>query len=406
MRIIIFSVFLIASCSDDASLGRVCPKECYSGREKTKNVGVCHEGKPICNEKMEIIECIGEVLPEEEKCDGLDNACRNTIDLIPLIHSYDFFPGRFGLAEYPCLSLGECRNSAAKCNNGSWICSYPPTVEMNNGNIAENETLCDQRDGDCDGRTDEDLFIGQYCYEGPIGTELHFPCHPGVLSCRSGIVECVNEVLPVPEICGDQIDNDCSGVADDTTAALNTDFDIVFLVDTSGSMFYTISSVAGALDAYSGQFDNNEHYRFALVLMSSPNGDLVQVDTNFTDFTSIRSRIQNIQSNGSWEEASLDAIFEICEISNPLFLSWRIDAKRMLFTFTDEVPQTYMTPQITYQMVLDACVSSNTFLAIWSNNDREFSLITNDSFGLHFELVNDWEIIFNEMNSIIFMFCE
>lgn len=408
MRTIIFFSFLIA-CSDNSSLGRVCPSECYSGAVGTKDVGICRAGKPVCNERMEIIDCFGEVLPEQEEiCSGKDEDCSGlSDDYIYPLRSYSFQSGQYGLDEYPCLSLGECRNGRAECVNGSWKCIYLPTVELNSdGNVTEKETLCDQKDGDCDGRTDEDLFIGQYCYEGEIGTEIYPPCHPGSLLCRSGNVECVNQVIPSPEICGDQVDNDCDGVINNTTIALNTDFDIVFLVDTSGSMAYTISSVAGALDAYSEQFDGNEHYRFALVLMAAPVGTLVQIDTDFTDFVSIRSRIQSLQDNGSGAEASLDAMLEICQQSNPLFLSWRPEAKRLLFTFTDEPPQTYMTTRTNYQMVSDACIASQTTLVIWSENEPEFRPIAENSGGVYFELINDWQIMFNEMNSIIFSFCE
>ena len=409
MEKIIVTALLIFSCTDGTHFGRFCPAECYSGNTQTKNIGECRSGKPICDEKTNVVECEGEVLPSEETCDGRDQDCNNlSDDMIYPLHSYDFPPGKFGLAEYPCLSLGECRNGRTECVNGSWKCIYPPTVELNSdGNVAEKETLCDQKDGSCNGRTDEDIiFDPPYCFDGTIFQATNPPCSPGVWICNDGVKTCTNQVLPTLEICGDQIDQDCSGIPDDTTIVLNTDFDIVFLVDTSGSMAYTISSVAGALDAYSSQFDDNEHYRFALVLMAAPVGTLVQIDTNFTDFTSIRSRIQSLQDDGSGAEASLDAMLEICQQSNPLLLSWRPEAKKLIFTFTDELPQTYVTPQTTYQMVSDTCIASQTTLVIWSENEPEFRPIAENAGGVYFELINDWEIMFEEMNSIIFMFCE
>ena len=66
-------------CSDETSLNRFCPSECYAieGISKSfpgpphihniqKTRGVCQgqAGVPICDEAFNIVECAGEVLPE------------------------------------------------------------------------------------------------------------------------------------------------------------------------------------------------------------------------------------------------------------------------------------------------------------------------------------------------------
>ena len=414
MRTIIFFVFLVA-CSDDSSLGRICPSHCYWGPENTKDVGICRGGKPVCNDNMEVIACLGQVLPEtEESCDGRDNFCVGLADAnVGPIHPFDFWTGHYGLDNYPCLAMGECRFGNAACVNGHWDCSYPSTVELNNfGKVVEKETRCDGLDNSCDGRIDENLFTGQYCYEGPTGTEINAPCHPGSLRCVNGSIECINQHLPAPEQC-DGSDNNCDGVRDNTTQTLVTDYDIVFVVDTSGSMFEEIQAVAGALNAYAEQFDNNPHYRFALVIMSTPgtiNGWL-SLDTDFTDFQTIRNRVSRLQSDGSGYEASLDAMFFVCDESNFFQLAWRSESvARLMFVFTDEDPQSWTTTQNPVlhqeQDVTAACIFTGTLPFIWSQNQILFEPMAVDSGGKHFELIDDWEIMFEQMNSIIVMLCE
>jgi hypothetical protein len=56
------------------------------------------------------------------------------------------------------------------------------------------------------------------CYTGAPGTEGIGPCAAGSRTCAmSGLKwsECQNQVLPQWEICGNQVDDDCNGLADD-----------------------------------------------------------------------------------------------------------------------------------------------------------------------------------------------
>lgn len=391
---------LFSACADQGNLGKVPPTSCFSGDPKNRDVGECRSGKPTLDENYNITECVGEILPAEETCDGKDQNCSGfPDDYIYPLHPYDFWAGRYGLEEYPCLVLGECRNSVAGCIGGNWICSYPPTVEL------PTETRCDGLDNSCNGRTDENLFQGQYCYSGPIGTEINPPCHPGVLKCEKRNVVCENEILPSLEVCGDFSDNDCDGIIDNTATSLNSDFDIVFIVDTSGSMQEEINAVAGALSAYATQFDGNENYKFAFVIMSYTNQQIIYLDKDLTDFAILRARVQILRSNGIGFEASLDSMYMICDNNNPLILSWRPGAKRLSFIFTDEPPQTYSMPPTDVQMIADSCIDSETNLFIWSMTPLQFRPIAESTGGLHFDLTNDWETMFDDMNNIIFSFC-
>lgn len=58
----------------------------------------------------------------------------------------------------------------------------------------------------------------QPCYQGTPGTQNVGPCKGGVQSCNAtgtGWGACVGQVLPASEICGNNIDEDCNGTADD-----------------------------------------------------------------------------------------------------------------------------------------------------------------------------------------------
>ena len=59
------------------------------------------------------------------------------------------------------------------------------------------------------------------CYDGGDGTEGVGPCKGGNQTCPASGVwgDCVGEVVPVPEICGNGIDDDCNGEVDEDVDA-------------------------------------------------------------------------------------------------------------------------------------------------------------------------------------------
>lgn len=408
---------LILGCGKDA-LHKVCPYQCLSADQETwdpKKVdelekqmgkGVCSYGVGTCDENYNLISCEGAVLPSEEMCDNVDNNCNGVTDEVWLMPWQGTWPYK-GVESYPCMTLGECgKDSMGVCIDGQWTCRYgEDTVEL------PEEVSCDGKDNDCDGRIDEDVFDSlplseRVCYSGnPTESLAYPPCRAGVIECLYGETICLNEVTPSVELC-DRIDNDCNGVIDDTGDVMLTKYDIVFIVDTSGSMCDEIAAVAGACNAYAEQFDGNPNFRFALVIMSMTTGARVQVDTDFTDFANIRDRLLTLGCNGSGAEASLDSMEQVCDrADNPLGLSWREDAYGLFFAFTDEMQQSYTSPLTTPQMVIDSCLLSGTLPFIWSHYPAQFGYIAAGANGIHFSLVNDWVRIFNDMNSVVITLC-
>ena len=150
-----------------------------------------------------------------EVCDNLDNNCNGQTD-----------ENLTSVEQSDCRKTGVCglalASIAAKCNKGVWSCDYSAVPDYEDGV----ETSCDEKDNDCDGKTDEDFRYSDAV--NPIEVGKGAGCGTG--ACANGTVVCSKDQTRLfcdtslqlkSEAC-DGLDNDCNGKTDEGFAYLGS----------------------------------------------------------------------------------------------------------------------------------------------------------------------------------------
>lgn len=206
--------------SDPANCGK-CNNECIGLNADA----FCRDGKCVTGDCYIDFEDLDDeegceyqcpVFPRQggEECNGVDDDCDGEVD-----ESEDLLPPEFS----PCVTTPNtpCEDTKVICDERegttTWYCDYDSDVEFDpaipNG-IVDEETLCDGKDGDCDGVADDPF------------TNLGDPCTRGQGECTSrGEYVCTDDMEDVtcdapdppdsePETCNG-LDDDCDGETDE-----------------------------------------------------------------------------------------------------------------------------------------------------------------------------------------------
>lgn len=119
------------------------------GANKSCGVGVCAGGTTVCGANNTLV-CTGDSRLVAETCDGADNDCDGRVDSLDS-----------SLILVPCQNqTGVCANSvrpASLCASGAWQNCGAAQFAAHTNYYEVTETLCDGRDNDCSGQTDNNL---------------------------------------------------------------------------------------------------------------------------------------------------------------------------------------------------------------------------------------------------------
>ncbi len=157
-------------------------------------LGECAHSVPACEGGVASV-CDAMEGKTVEICDQLDNDCDGEVDEGVLDCCE---PGQ----------MGECSSNEGECEKGTWTCQDDGSWSECTGVIPMDE-VCDDKDNDCDGETDEGNPDGGAVCGSAVGE-----CEEGIETCVDGDIVCQGEKIASAEVC-DGVDNDCNEAIDD-----------------------------------------------------------------------------------------------------------------------------------------------------------------------------------------------
>lgn len=303
-------------CQETYQLGKnECVVACYSGPPETRGVGACKDGFPTCDGDGLVAECVGQIMPTMETCNGLDDDCDGYAD-----EGID----RLTPCGYP--NVGRCQSGKIVCRQGRYICQ---------GTVGPMVETCNGLDDDCNGIID-DVITQEICYSGPTLSMWTGACAPGIMACNRGEWICQGEVLSREEICN-WLDDDCDGEIDEGVDG-GPKVDVVFVIDLSGSMADSMEDILILFQVLGDHFGDDEH-RFAIVAVPGGERDDPYILLDLVTGYELNAAAGTLPTASGGREPTTDALWDVARGYMPL--SWRDEAGCAEVVITDEELQTY-----------------------------------------------------------------
>lgn len=285
--------------------------------------------------------CVGYQRPQElELCNGKDDDCDGKTD--------NDVPG-VGIA---CNVLSTCGTGHWTCAGGRFTCTSTQQ---------RSEEVCDGKDNDCDGFVDN--IAPLRCYGGWVEGQGAAPATMGVGGCRAGTLRCVGDTTvcegasyPQAPVCGQ--DADCDGKPDPVG---DVGLDIVLFIDVSGSMDRLLQ-IQSILLQFLVAHRADLTVRAGLVIFPSPE-DRCRRITPLLPLGQLAPFIETaLVDNATADEPSLDCLYLALQPArysydgtlrdNPIPFEYHPGAHRMFVMVSDEIAQSYLTPELTPAVVL------------------------------------------------------
>ncbi|HEY3352447.1 MAG TPA: MopE-related protein [Polyangia bacterium] len=174
----------------------------WTGPAASRGVGPCRDGVESCTVGTWTVTT-AQVLPTPEVCDNVDNDCNGAVD--DGLDAVPCYTGAAGCNPQTHVCVGSCAFGVKACVGGAFGACV--------GDVTPRPEVCNGLDDDCNGQVDENLSRGYYT--GPPATRNVGQCRDGTETCAAGAWSVtLPEIVPVPEVC-DALDNDCNGQTDD-----------------------------------------------------------------------------------------------------------------------------------------------------------------------------------------------
>ena len=183
-------------------------------------IGECGLGTVECDADGDDATCSTDADGTEDEstvelCNGLDDSCNGVVD--------EGFVYQGQPIGGPCDGVGACGIGAVECFNAATArCSTEPGGSQSQAVPETCNSVDDDCDGQTDENA-AGTALTQSCYTGPGGTNGVGTCKGGTATCAGGTYgACVGQVLPLPSdsLC-DGKDGDCSGQTDEDYVPLS-----------------------------------------------------------------------------------------------------------------------------------------------------------------------------------------